>query len=442
MKKIGISLLIAVLIFTLFAACQKQEAASQTSGAQAGERAANAPDAPVTLTVWCWDPAFNIYAMNEAAKIYNRDKPNVTINVVETPWDDVQQKLITSLESGQTDNLPDIILMQDNAIQKNITIYPDAFLPLNGKVDLSEFAQFKLDFGNYKGKNYGVPFDNGATGFFLRKDIIEQAGLQVSDFNDTTWEKIIELGKIVKQKTNIPLLSTVANSPDYIMLMLQSTGSWFFKPDGSLDIKDNAVLKKGIELMGEMRAANILTLVADWNAYIATLNTGGVAGTIQGCWIIGSISAEQSQSGQWAMVSTPRFETIPGAVNYSSQGGSGWMVLANSKNPDVAMDLLNKTFAGSVEFYSTILVSSGAIATWLPAGQSPTYGEPVAYFGGQKIYADLLSYAEKIPLVKYGVYNYEARDAVGRAISDIMNGKNIDAALATAQQEVEHIINE
>jgi lactose/L-arabinose transport system substrate-binding protein len=142
------------------------------------------------------------------------------------------------------------------------------------------------------------------------------------------------------------------------------------------------------------------------------------------------------------MVSTPRFESIPGAVNYSSQGGSGWMVLANSKNPDVAMDFLNKTFAGSVEFYSNILVSSGAIATWLPAGQAPIYGEPVEYFGGQKIYTDLLSYAEKIPLVKYGVYNYEARDAVGRAIADILNGKGIDAALTTAQQEVEQLMAE
>jgi len=121
--------------------------ACSTVFAAGGKKAAD-PNAPVTLTVWCWDPTFNIYAMNEAAKIYSRSKPNVKINVVETPWADLQQKLITSLSANKTDSLPDIILMQDNAIQKNLMNYPKAFLPVNGKVDLSQFgAKYKIGYG-------------------------------------------------------------------------------------------------------------------------------------------------------------------------------------------------------------------------------------------------------------------------------------------------------
>jgi lactose/L-arabinose transport system substrate-binding protein len=117
------------------------------------------------------------------------------------------------------------------------------------------------------------------------------------------------------------------------------------------------------------------------------------------------------------------------------------MVLANSKNPDIAMEFLDKTFAGSVELYETILASSGAIATWLPAADSPVYGEPNAFFGGQKIYEDLVNYAGKVPVVKYGVFNYEAGSAVTRAMIDIMQGtKTIDAALSDAQQEVEFLM--
>jgi lactose/L-arabinose transport system substrate-binding protein len=117
------------------------------------------------------------------------------------------------------------------------------------------------------------------------------------------------------------------------------------------------------------------------------------------------------------------------------------MVLANSKNPDAAMDFLDKTFAGSVEFYETILPSSGAIATWLPAANSTVYGEPNDFFGGQKIYEDLVNYAGKVPLVKYGIFNYEARSAVTRGMMDIMQGtKSIDQALNDAQQEVEFLM--
>ncbi|MGE4454509.1 MAG: ABC transporter substrate-binding protein [Sphaerochaeta sp.] len=400
------------------------------------------PNAPLTLTVWCWDPMFNIYAMEEAAKIYKDVKPNVTIDVVETPWNDLQQKLITSLSANATENLPDIILMQDNAIQKNVMTYPEAFVPLNGKMDLSQFAQFKVDVGTIDGKHYGVPFDNGATGTFLRRDIVEKAGLKVSDFNDITWERFIELGKIVKQKTGVAMISTVANEPDFPMLMLQSAGTWMFNEDGSAYIKDNPVLKEALRITKEMVESGVCLLVPDWNAYIATLNNGTVASTINGCWISGSIQAEESQNGKWAVANTPRFANISSSVNYSSQGGSGWMVMANSKYPDVAIDFLAKTFGGSVELYETILPTSGAIATWLPAAESPVYATPIEFFGGQKIYEDLVAFAGKVPNVKYGVFNYEARDAIARALSEVMQGTNIDSALATAQKNVEFLMSE
>mgnify|MGYP003326341690 FL=1 len=61
-----------VLAAGMFFGCSKKEAA-----------AAKDPNAPAKLTVWCWDPAFNMYAMEEAAKIYKTTNPNVTVEIVE-----------------------------------------------------------------------------------------------------------------------------------------------------------------------------------------------------------------------------------------------------------------------------------------------------------------------------------------------------------------------
>ena len=36
-----------------------------------------------TITVWCWDKTFNIFAMEEAAKIYQEDRQDVKIDIVE-----------------------------------------------------------------------------------------------------------------------------------------------------------------------------------------------------------------------------------------------------------------------------------------------------------------------------------------------------------------------
>jgi lactose/L-arabinose transport system substrate-binding protein len=430
MKKIGfVYLMILLAAVVIFTGCARKETAAVAD-----------PNASLTLTVWCWDPNFNIYAMNEAVNVYRRDHPNVTINVVETPWNDIQQKLIVAFSSRQTDSLPDILLMQGNAIEKNILTYPGAFLPINDRIDLTKFPQYRVDMGTVDGKSYGLPFDNGATGTFLRRDIVEQAGLKIEDFNDITWERFIELGKIVKQKTGVTMVSTDATGLDFIVIMLQSAGTWLFDAQGNPYIKDNPVLRKAISLFIEGVQSGTILLASDGTAYFATLNNGTVASTIQGCWIIATIISETSQAGQWALVNTPRLSDID-SVNYSSQGGSDWMVLASSKNPDAAIDFLNKTFAGSVELYETILPSSGAIANWLPAADSAVYGQPHEFFGGQKIYEDLVNYASKVPKVKYGIFTFEAGNAVTRAMMDILQGtKTIDEALDTAQKEVEFLV--
>ncbi len=432
MKRIVKMGLAALFAAGFLASCGNSDGAKQSANAAPAD-----PNAPVTLTVWCWDPTFNIFAMNTAADIYKRDNPNVTVNVVETPWADLQQKLITSLSANDTSNLPDIILMQDNAIQKNMSNYPKAFLPVGDKIDLSKFAQFKVGFGEIDGKKYSVPFDNGATCTFLRTDILAEAGLSAEQFNDITWDQFYEYGKIVKERTGKALISYVGNEPDCIMIMLQSAGTWMFDEKGKANLANNAVLEKAVKVYSDMIKDGVCLNVTDWNAYVASINNGSAASAINGCWLIGSIMSQSEQAGKWAIVNTPRLSDVPNAVNYSNQGGSSWMVMANSKNAERAMDFLNKTFAASKELYDTILPTSGAISTWLPAAESSVYDEPSAFFGGQKIYKDIVEYSGHIPQVKYGIFNYEARDAVGVAVSKILQGTSIPDALKEAQKNVE-----
>jgi lactose/L-arabinose transport system substrate-binding protein len=395
----------------------------------------------VEITVWCWDPLFNIYAMQEAAKIYSKINPDVTINIVETPWDDVQTKLTTAVMAGQLNTLPDILLMQDNALQKNVTNYPGIFYDLTDSgIDFTKFADFKVNHTVVDGRNYGVPFDNGAAITALRVDILEQAGYTIEDFTDITWSRFIEIGKDVLAKTGYPLLSAVSESPDHIMVCLQSAGSWMFDDKGNVFIANNEVLKETVEIYVELVKSGVLVQVADWEQYIGTINRGTVAGTINGCWIIGTIVAQPEQEGKWRITNIPRLDKAPNATNYSNQGGSSWMVLANSPNKDIAVDFLKHTFAGSVELYEIILPSSGALATYLPAGDSDVYNEPHPFFGGQTIYADITEFAEKVPKITYGVYNYEARDAVAMAISQVLQGRDIESALREAEDTVSFLM--
>ncbi len=105
MKKKIVSLLLAGAMVASLTACGNSGSGGQASGGKdGGTKGGN------ELTVWCWDPAFNIYSMNEAAKVYQKDHPDFKLNVVETPWADIQTKLTTAATSGKLDTLPDIIL--------------------------------------------------------------------------------------------------------------------------------------------------------------------------------------------------------------------------------------------------------------------------------------------------------------------------------------------
>ena len=95
MKKRIASLLLAGAMVASLTAC----GTSGTSG-QSGDQKGDGAQASNELTVWCWDPAFNVYAMEEAAKVYQKDHPDFKLNVVETPWEDLQTKITTAATSG------------------------------------------------------------------------------------------------------------------------------------------------------------------------------------------------------------------------------------------------------------------------------------------------------------------------------------------------------
>ena len=390
-----------------------------------------------SLTVWCWDPAFNLNAMYEAEKVYQKDHPDFTLNVIETPWEDVQTKLTTAATSGDLSTLPDIFLMQDNAFQKNVISFPDAFTDLtNSGVDFSQFAAGKTAYSVVNGANYGVPFDNGAVIACYRTDVLEQAGLTADDFTDVTWDQYVENAKKVLDATGKPLNSCQAGECDLIMMMMQSAGSSLFNEDGTPNIADNATLKVVAETYKQLKDAGVLVEVNSWDEYVGSFVSGDVAGTINGCWIMASIQTAEDQAGNWAVTNMPSLVSVSGATNYSNNGGSSWAVTSNCQDTALAFDFLASTFGGSTELYDNIL-PSGALATWAPAGDSDAYAVPNDFFGGDAVSAKIVDFSTKVPSNITGVYYYEARDAVAVAITNYINGSDLDAELQTAQSTVE-----
>lgn len=446
MKKKVISLMLIGAMVASMAACGSNGGSSDGNAAKGGTSAteeSGASEGGNTLTVWTWDPAFNIPAIEEAANVYKADHPDFELKVVETLSDDCETKLITAAESGDLSTLPDICLMQDNSYQKFVSIYPEAFVDLTDSgIDFSQFAAGKLSYSTVDGKNYGVPFDNGAVIGAYRTDYLEQAGYTVDDLTDIDWNRFIEIAKDVKAKTGKYMLSGQADSPDMVMEMLQSAGASLFDKDGKPAMTDNAALKECISIYQKLVEEGVYYEVNNWDDYVSSITTGQVAGVINGNWISATIMGMKDTSGKWAITNMPKLIETPNATNYSNNGGSSWYITSNCKNQDLAIDFLKSTFAGSVQFYENILPTTGAIGTYAPAADSTAYQEPQEFWNNQPIFAKIVDFSLKTPTNNTSPYYYDGRNAIGTQIQNIMNGADVDQAIADAQAEVEFTMGE
>ena len=452
-KKLVGTLLIAAMTASTLAGCGSSNStagtsasggAAETSPAESATEAegTDAADGEEVLTVWCWDPTFNVYAMKQAEAIYQKDHPNFKLDIQEKVYTDIEQNIITAAEADNYDTLPDIFLMQDNSFQKNIANYPEVFTELSDSgINFDDFSGGKLGDSTAEGKHYGIPFDNGASIMAIRSDMVEAAGLTVEDFKDTTWSEFMELAKKVVDANGVPMLTSSGGS-EIVIEMLQSAGA---SPivNGEVHLADNAALKKAIEVYKQLIDEGIMVDYTDWDQYIASMNKGEAAGVIQGCWIMSSIQSAEDQSGKWAIVNMPALDGIDGATNYANCGGASWAVSSNCKNTELAFDFLSSTFGADVELYDDLLVNAGAIASYLPAAESDVYNETSDFYGGQAVYKDIVEFAGQVPGIDYGAYYSDIRSALTDAVTNVVqNDADIDEEIQNAQDTVEFNISE
>lgn len=387
------------------------------------------------VTIWAWDPNFNIAIMQEAAKRYTAKNPGVTFKIVDMAKADLEQKLQTTLASGVTKNLPDIVLVEDYNAPKYLRSFPGAFEPLSGKVDHKGFANYKVNLMTLGGKVYGLPFDTGTTGMYYRADLIKQAGLSDKDMQNITWDRFIEIGKQVEAKTGKKMFAMDPQDGALIRIMMQGAGRWYFDKDGKLDIKNNPALKAALETQAKFLKTGIYKPTSGWGEWVGALNKGDVASITTGVWITGSVKAEASQSGQWAVAPTPRLN-VPGAVNASNLGGSSWYVLSSGKEKAAAADFLNQIYAKDVDFYQTILQSRGAVGSLLASRSGKAYSEADPFFGGDKVWQKFSDWMGKVPSVNYGMYTYEGDAAVAAQLQGLAQGLPVEKALENIHNQL------
>ncbi len=444
-KKVLSILLVGALVASMgaMAGCGSSSSESSDAGSTASTESSGVEGH--TLTVYAWDPSFNIPALEAAEADYQTNvDPDFTLDIVEQSGSSDIETLITNVAStGESayDQLPDIVLFQDHYFQQYEANYPDVWIPLDdADINWDNFSQEKLSYGLVDGVHYGAPVDGGTCMAAYRVDLLEEAGYTIDDLTGCSWDEFIEIGKDVYDATGKYLLCMDGDGNDLIYIMLQAEGVSQFK-DGEPYITENPTLVEVVNLIVEMAQENVLDLTNSWDDYTNTAIQGDqVAGVMNGNWIIPTIELVPENEGLWEITSLP---TINGGEGYASNGGSALYITAGCQNVDLAKDFLAYTFGGGSYdetgtsiTYDGALENGGVVTTYTPAGDSEVYSEGVAYFNDTPIYQQIAAMTANVPTVEQNDAHYSCRTYLAAAIVDIINGADEMTELENAETQL------
>lgn len=223
-------LLILSLVIT---ACGKEDDTSNqgSSGEFDGE-----------ITVWhSFTQGPRMEFMQSAADAFMEEHPKVKIKIETFAWPEFYTKWTTGIQSGQ---VPDVSTALPNHVVELIDV--DALVPLNDVIDnigRDRFYEAPLQEGTIDSDNFSIPLYSHAQVMWYRKDLLEEAGLEVPK----TWEELFETAKALNNPPNLYGLSVPMGSGDmmatrFLNFYVRSAGETLLTEDGKANLTSKSAI--------------------------------------------------------------------------------------------------------------------------------------------------------------------------------------------------------
>lgn len=409
-----------------------------TGCAPANHKSENLP--AQTIDVWVWDETFNVKAAKMASQWFRADHPETNIRVETREREQILADVKNLLSAGLYDRLPEIIMIEDYDAQEMLARYPGEFVDLTDTMDPSSFFEYKTRLCSRNGRLYGIPFDSGVTALFYRLDILQQAGYDECDMQDLTWDRFVEIGRDVYEKTGKPMLTVDPTDLPLLRMIMQSCGTWFCDNEGQVTVEDNVPLLRALLLYRQMLESNVAKSALGWNEFISAFQNGDTAAVISGGWIMSSIKAAAEQTGQWRMAPIPTFGDLPESTARSNIGGSSWYILKNSGGSREATQFMVSTFsAENTDFWNDLIDEIGVIPCIRNTSRFPSLSKEDPFFGGQTVTHTLSDLAQEIPVVNYGSNTYQIERILQQEFQNALINNNFQRCLQSVQQKAEAI---
>lgn len=316
MKKLLITALL--LSLTMFAFAGGQSDSSKTSGV-------------TELQLWHRWSGANEKALDDVVAAFMAENPDVVIETTAKPGEymELLQKMIADVAAGN--NPPELFVGGYNLMNYIYTeMEPtliDKIAPSNEayKALSEKFLPAIYNLGKINNDQIGLPFALSNIVMFYNEDLFEAAGLTSADVPQT-WDDVIRVGKIIKEKTGkfAVGMQKVDSWPDLGIIF--SNGGEILSEDGTKVAFDNPEAVEAVSMWQSLHQLGLAPINTDAEL-MANFIAGDVAMYVASCMKLASIRS--STTYNLGVVECPSFGS---KVKALPAGGAAIMSFTKDKS--------------------------------------------------------------------------------------------------------------
>ena len=349
MKRI-ISLMLVVVMLTalVLTGCGNssstgESTATDTSAAstQQTQLGTNAGANATELSFWTFVDLHGKH-LDKMLSLWNEKNPDkqVKLNVTVMPYDDMHNKLLIAVQTGQ--GAPDIA---DIELGRFPNFLEGDNVPLESLNDVLEpfkstIVPSRLSIYSKNDQVYGFDYHVGATLAYYNTEILEKAGVDYKTIK--TWDDYKKAGIQVYEKTGKYLGTADTSAVWQASLLLAQQGVDFTDENGQPKVNSPEMVK-AMEMLVDLQKNNVIHTIPggqpDTEEAKGEYNKGNYASALMPEWYMSRFVNEMKDlNGKYAIAPLPVFkEGDPRSVGL---GGTGTVVTKTAKDVQLAKEFV------------------------------------------------------------------------------------------------------
>ncbi len=193
-----------------------------------------------SLDMFWWSDGNEGIAMQKLIDEYEELHPDIQINLIEVPFNDMSQKIMMSVAGGEA---PAITRTTEGISNNCYEAYVDISKYTDGEALKSQFISSIESYYVKNGAIISVPSDVTANGLIVNKTMFDKAGVELPSGPDDiwTWDEFRDALRKVKEANGLEYAMAIDNASHRWSTMLYEFGGSFANENGGNFSSDNSV---------------------------------------------------------------------------------------------------------------------------------------------------------------------------------------------------------